>query len=350
MRILVTGGAGFIGSAFIRTMLRTHDDVEIVNFDALTYAGNLENLKEVKGDPRYSFFKGDIGDAAAVAHALDGADAVVHFAAESHNDRAVLDPGIFVKTNVLGTQVLLEACRRAGNTGPEGTRGIRFHHVSTDEVFGDLGLDEPRVWKEDEPKKPRTPYSASKAASDHLVMAYHHTYGLPVTMSHCCNNYGPYQFPEKLIPLFATNALEDKPLPLFKSSKNRREWIHADDHSAAVDLILQKGRIGESYNIGTGVEKSVEEVTDAILSALGKPQSLKTYVPDRPSHDRRYALESSKIRSELGWKPSIPFEAGIGETVRWYRDHSEWWERVKSGAYQRYYDDYYNKTLGAAVL
>ncbi len=216
-------------------------------------------------------------------------------------------------------------------------------------MFGDLGLDEPRVWAEQEPKKPRTPYSSSKAASDHIVMAYYHTFGLPVTISNCCNNYGPYQFPEKLIPLFSTNAVEDKPLPLFKSSKNRREWIHTDDHSAAVDLILEKGRLGEAYNIGTGVEKSVEEVTDAILVALDKPQTLKTYVADRPGHDRRYALDSTKLRTELGWSPRVSFDDGIAETIRWYRDNPAWWQRVKSGEYQKYYDQYYREMLGAKV-
>ncbi len=339
--LLVTGGAGFIGSGFIRYMLGTHDDVRIVNFDALTYAGNLENLRDVEHDPRYRFVRGDICDAVAVRGALHGVDAVVHFAAETHNDRAILDPGIFVRTNVLGTHTLLEECRRAGN--------LRFHHISTDEVFGDLGLDEPRVWTEEEPRKPRTPYSSSKAASDHIVMAYHHTFGLPVTMSNCCNNYGPYQFPEKLIPLFSTNAVEDKPLPLFKSSQNRREWIHTDDHSAAVDLILEKGRLGEAYNIGTGVEKSVEEVTDTILASLDKPQSLKTYVPDRPGHDRRYALDSTKLRTELGWSPRVSFDDGIAETIRWYRDNPAWWQRVKSGEYQKYYEQYYRETLGAKV-
>jgi dTDP-glucose 4,6-dehydratase len=341
MKILVTGGAGFIGSAFIRYMLKEHDDVQVVNFDALTYAGNLENLLEVSADPRYSFIKGDIGDAGAVEAALKGVDAVVHFAAETHNDRSVLDPTIFFRTNVNGTQTLLEACRKAGN--------IRFHHVSTDEVFGDLGLDEPRSWTELEPRKPRTPYSASKAASDHLVAAYGHTFGLPVTISNCCNNLGPYQFPEKLIPLFSTNALEDKSLPLFKSSLNRREWIHADDHSSAVWAILEKGRIGEAYNIGTGVEKSVEQITDAILATLDKPHTLKTYVPDRPGHDRRYAIDSTKLRTETGWEPKISFEEGMRQTVEWYRDNPQWWLRVKTGEYQKYYDQYYRQTLGATV-
>lgn len=341
MKVFVTGGAGFIGSAFVRHMLRAHQDVEIVNYDKLTYAGNLANLREVENDPRYRFVKGDIADFETVTAALEGVDAVVNFAAESHNDRGVLDPGIFFRTNVVGTQVLLEACRRKG-VG-------RFHHISTDEVYGELGLDEDRAWAEDEPKKPRTPYSASKAASDHLVMSYHHTFGVPVTISHCCNNYGTHQFPEKLIPLFATNAIEGKPLPLFKSSQNRREWIHADDHSAAIDLILQKGKIGETYHIGTGTEKSVEEVTDAILKTLDKPDSLKTYVADRPGHDRRYALDSTKLRTELGWVPRISWEEGIRDTVRWYRDNPGWWRAVKDGSYQQYYQNYYRATLGANI-
>ena len=341
-KILVTGGAGFIGSSFVRYMLATDPDVEIVNFDKLTYAGNLENLRAVENDPRYRFVRGDIGDAAAVREALAGADTVVNFAAETHNDRSVLDPGIFVRTNVLGTQVLLEAARRAGVE--------RFHHISTDEVFGDLALDEKRAFKEDDIYVPRSPYSASKAASDHVVRAYHHTFGLPVTISHCCNNYGPHQFPEKLVPLFATNAMEDKPLPLFRSSRNTREYIHCDDHSSGVDAILRRGRVGETYNLGTGVEKSVEQITDLILTTLGKPLSLKSYVPDRPGLDRRYLIDSGKIRRELGWEPQIPFERGMGETILWYRDNPDWWRRVKTGEYQKYYEAYYAKTLGAREL
>lgn len=337
MKIVVTGGAGFIGSAFIRYMLKTHQDIEIVNFDVLTYAGNLENLREVEKDARYQFVKGDVTDLEAVTSVVRGVDAVVHFAAESHVDRSVLDPGAFLRANVIGTQILLEACRREGN--------IRFHHVSTDEVYGDLELGEDRAFKEGDVKVPRSPYAASKAASDLIVESYGKTFDLPVTISHCCNNYGPYQFPEKLISLFATNAIEDKSLPLFKSSKNSREWIHADDHSSAVDLILRRGKLGESYNIGTGIEKTVEEITDLILDALEKPATLKTYVPDRKGLDTRYLVDSTKITQELGWQPVIPFSQGIKETVEWYRDNPEWWKRVKSGAYREYYENYYKKTL-----
>lgn len=336
---MVTGGAGFIGSAFIRYVLKAHDDVEVVNYDKLTYAGNLLNLKEVEGDPGYSFVKGDIGDMESVSAALDGVDTVVNFAAESHNDRGVLDPGIFLKTNVLGTQVLLEACRQK-EIG-------RFHHISTDEVFGDLDLDEDRAFVETDKYLPRSPYAASKAAANHVVMSYFHTFGLPVTISHCCNNYGPYQFPEKLIPLFTTNALEDKSLPLFRSSQNKREWIHADDHSAAVAAILERGKVGESYNIGTGIEKSVEEITDVILKALGKPDTLKEYVSDRKGHDKRYLLDSGKIRNELGWRPLVDHEQGIRDTIKWYVENEGWWKNVKDGSYQKYYDKYYRETLGA---
>lgn len=338
MTYFVTGGAGFIGSNFIQYVLRTHADVKVVNFDALTYAGNLENLASVASDPRYTFVQGDITDLAAVVPAMEGGDVVVNFAAESHNDRAILDPGIFVRTNVMGTQILLEAARR--------TKVSRFHHISTCEVFGDLALDEDRMFKETDIFAPKTPYNASKAAANHIVMAYHHTYALPVTISHCANNYGPYQFPEKVIPLFVTNALEDKPLPLFKSSQNRREWIHVDDHAAGIDAIVRRGTVGESYNIGTRVEKSVEQLADAILDILGKPQSLKSYVPDRLQHDRRYVLDPSKIMEELGWVPRIPFEDGLRATVEWYRDNPEWWQRCKSGEYQKYYDTYYHENIG----
>ncbi len=327
MKILVTGGAGFIGSAYIRFLLNSRPEVDVVNFDKLTYAGNLENLKGYDTNPRYRFVKGDICEASEVEAALVGVEAVVHFAAESHVDRSVLDPRAFFRTNVLGTQVLLEACRKAGVS--------RFHHVSTDEVYGDLGLDEPRAFFETDRLNPRSPYAASKAGSDHAVMAYAHSFGMRATISRCCNNYGSHQFPEKLIPLFTTNALEDKPLPLFRSSKNSREWIHADDHSAAVDAILRNGEAGQIYNIGTGVERSIEEITSVILETLGKPDSLKTYVPDRPGHDRRYFIDSTKIRTELGWEPKIPFEQGIRSTIFWYRDNPGWWRRVKTGEHQK---------------
>lgn len=342
MKYFVTGGAGFIGSNFIEYILRTHPDAAVVNYDALTYAGNLENLAAVATDPRYRFVKGDITDLSAATEAMQGCDVVVNFAAESHNDRAVLDPGIFVRTNVMGTQILLEAARRAGVS--------RFHHISTCEVFGDLALDEDRMFHETDNYAPKTPYNASKAAANHIVMAYYHTYKLAVTLSHCANNYGPYQFPEKVIPLFATNALEDKPLPLFKSSQNRREWIHVDDHAAAIDLVIRKGTIGEAYNIGTRVEKSVEQIADTVLAILEKPATLKTYVPDRLQHDRRYLLDPSKIMEELGWVPLIPFEDGMRATVEWYRDHQAWWQRAKSGEYQAYYQQYYQKQIGQNVV
>ena len=339
-RVLVTGAAGFIGSAFVRWLLRDGRDIEVISYDKLTYSGNLENLKPVENDRRHRFVKGCIGDLEAVKEAMRGVDTVVNFAAETHVDRSVLDPEIFVRTNVLGTNVLLNAAREA--------EVDRFHHISTDEVFGDLGLDEPRRFKEGDAYVPRSPYAASKAASDHLVMAFHHTFGLPVTISNCVNNYGPYQFPEKLIPLFSTNALEDKPLPLYRSSLNRREYIHADDHSAAVALIIEKGRPGQSYNIGTGLEKSVEDITDIILKVTGKPESLKTYVPDRPGHDRRYAVDSGKLREELGWRPTVDFEEGMRQTIEWYMKNRDWWERVKDGSYREYYDQYYNRTLAGA--
>ncbi len=338
MKIFVTGGAGFIGSNFIRYWLREHPDDQVVNFDALTYAGNLENLRDVEKDARYTFVKGDIGDYQTVREALDEGDVVVNFAAESHNDRAILDPGIFVRTNVLGTQVLLAAAKDA--------RVSRFHHVSTCEVFGELELNEERMFKESDPYLPKTPYNASKAAANHVVMAYFHTFKMPVTISHCANNYGSYQFPEKVIPVFTTNALEDKELPLFKSSQHKREWIHVDDHARGIEVILMKGRIGEAYNIGTQLEKTIEEIADAVLTHLNKPAALKTYVPDRLQHDKRYLLDPTKIREELGWESTIPFEEGIRKTILWYRDYPLWWQRCKSGAYQTYYDNYYQKQIG----
>lgn len=323
MKLLVTGGAGFIGSNFILYILEKYPDYRIVNLDLLTYAGNLKNLEEIKDDSRYKFFQGDIGDHDLVEKIVrdEHIDVIVNFAAESHNSRAIVGPTIFFKTNVLGTQVLLEAARK--------NKVKRFHHISTCEVYGDLALDSAEKFREDAPLLPRTPYNASKAAADLLVRAYYHTFALPVTISNCCNNYGPYQFPEKLIPLFTTNLLDNKPVPIYRQSQNRREWIHVLDHCRAIDSILQQGRIGETYNVGTGLEKSVEEITDFILRELKQPLTMKNYVADRPSHDRRYLLDSSKIKRELGWQAQIDFEAGLGQTIQWYRDHEDWWRPLQ---------------------
>ncbi|HAF11024.1 MAG TPA: dTDP-glucose 4,6-dehydratase [Chloroflexi bacterium] len=322
MKLLVTGGAGFIGSNFIRQWLADHSGDTIVNFDLLTYAGDRSSLADVERDypGRYAFVRGDIADPGVVgdAFARHRPEAVVNFAAESHNSRAVLDPGAFVRTNVLGTQTLLDAAKAAGLT--------RFHHISTCEVYGDLALDSADSFREDSPYRPRTPYNASKAAADHLVRAYGETFGLPVTISNCANNYGPYQHPEKVIPLFATNAMDDLPVPLYRHSENRREWIHVEDHCRAIALVLERGQVGETYNIGTGDERSVEQIADAVLEATGKPPVLKTYVEDRPGHDRRYLLDHSKIRRELGWAPRIAFAEGLRSTVDWYAGHRAWWE------------------------
>ena len=317
MKILVTGGAGFIGSAFARYWSEHHPDDDIVVFDAMTYAGTMGSLASVMDS--IEFVKGDICDFDAAEKVLRefGIDTVVNFAAESHNSLAVLDPGRFFMTNVMGTQRMLEASRRAGVN--------RFHHISTCEVYGDLDLDATNAFHEESPYRPRTPYNASKAGSDHAVRVYSETYELPVTITNCANNYGPYQFPEKVIPLFATRALADQTLPLYASTQNRREWLHVDDHCRAIEAVLLKGRIGETYHVGSGIEASIEEIADAVLAASGKPQSLKTIVPDRPGHDRRYLLDTTKIRSELGWAPTVEFEQGIAETVEWYRDNESWW-------------------------
>ncbi|MBI2476846.1 dTDP-glucose 4,6-dehydratase [Candidatus Uhrbacteria bacterium] len=341
MRLLVTGGAGFIGSNFIRFWLCEHPEDTVTNYDALTYAGNLENLADVSGNPRYQFIKGDIGDYKTAREALEGVDMVVNFAAESHNDRSMMDPGIFVRTNVLGTQTLLAAALDA--------KVSRFHHISTCEVFGDLELDDPRAFQETDPYNPKTPYNASKAAANHVVMAYFHTFKLPVTISHCENNYGPYQFPEKVIPLFTTNALEDKPLPVYKSSLNRRPWIHVDDHARAIEAILLNGKIGEAYNIATQVEKSVEDIAEYVLTTLQKPRALKTYIPDRLQHDKRYALNPSKLKRDTHWEPRVDFDKGIRETILWYRDHADWWQHCKSGAYRAYYEQYYHERIKQTV-
>ena len=322
MRLLVTGGAGFIGSNFVHFWLDRHPDDHVVVLDLLTYAGDRGSLADVEG--RMVFVEGDIGDLELCERLLQDVDVIVNFAAESHNSLAVVDPGRFFRTNVLGTQSLLEAARRAGVE--------RFHHVSTCEVYGDLPLDSDEVFTEESPYRPRTPYNASKAGADHAVRAYHETYGLPITITNCANNYGPYQFPEKVIPVFVTNALDDIDLPLYASTQNRREWLHVRDHCTAIELVLDRGRIGETYNVGSGVEKSIEEIAGAVLELTGKPESLKTIVPDRPGHDRRYLLDSSKLRSELGWKPDIAFEDGMRETVEWYAAQRAWWEPLKERA------------------
>ncbi len=321
MKLLVTGGAGFIGSNFIRHWLAEHLRDSVVNVDLLTYAGDRSSLADVERDhgARYAFVRADITDAAAMRDAFTThhPQVVVNFAAESHNSRAVLDPGAFVRTNVLGTQTLLDAAKTAGVQ--------RFHHISTCEVYGDLALDSPDSFHEDSPYRPRTPYNASKAAADHLVRAYGETFGLPVTISNSANNYGPYQYPEKVIPLFATNAMDGRPLPLYKHSENRREWIHVDDHCRAIGLVLDRGRIGETYNVGTGDERSIEQIADAVIEVTGKPASLKTYVEDRPAHDRRYLLDHAKIERELGWRPHVTFADGLAATIRWYAEHRNWW-------------------------
>ncbi|MEU0097950.1 dTDP-glucose 4,6-dehydratase [Streptomyces sp. NPDC006267] len=316
--ILVTGAAGFIGSHFVRHWARRYPDDTVVALDALTYAGSLANLEDLTD--RVVFVQGDIGDEPLVRRLLaeHRTEKVVNFAAESHNSLAVLDPGRFFRTNVLGTQGLLEACRTVGVE--------RFHHISTCEVYGDLALDSDATFTETSPYRPRTPYNASKAGADHAVRAYHETYGLPVTITNCANNYGSHQFPEKVIPLFATRALDGRRLPVYASSGNRREWIHVLDHCAAVETVLLRGTPGEIYHVGTGVEASVDELADLVLDELGLSRSLKETVPDRPGHDRRYLLDSSRIRRELGWEPQIPFAAGIRETVRWYSDHRSWWQ------------------------
>jgi dTDP-glucose 4,6-dehydratase len=315
--VLVTGAAGFIGSNFVRYWRDHHADDRIVALDALTYAGVRENVDGLDG---VTFVHADIGDTDTVTRTLEthGVDVIVNFAAESHNSLAVLDPARFFRTNVLGTQGLCEAARRVGVH--------RLHHVSTCEVYGDLALDATEAFTEQSPYRPRTPYNASKAGGDHVVRAYHETWGLPVTITNCANNYGPYQFPEKVIPFFTTLALRDEQLPMYASTQNRREWIHAVDHCRAIDMILQHGRVGETYHVGTGVERSIEDIADTVLGRLGKPASLKTIVPDRPGHDRRYVLDWSKIGRELGWEPEMGWDAGIAETIDWYAANREWWE------------------------
>ena len=318
MNILVTGGAGFIGSNFILYMVNKYPHYRITNLDALTYAANLQNVAAVQHHPGYRFVQADITDRAAVEEIFrQGIEAVVHFAAESHVDRSIADPDIFVKTNVLGTQVLLDAARKYNVQ--------KFVHISTDEVYGTLGPT--GYFTETTPLAPNSPYSASKAGSDLLVRAYHETFGLNVNITRCSNNYGPYQYPEKLIPLMICNALQDKPLPVYGDGQNVRDWLHVEDHCRAIDLVLHHGKSGEVYNIGGNNERTNLQIVKTILAELGKPESLITFVEDRPGHDRRYAIDATKIREELGWRPQYDFETGIKETIRWYRNNREWWDR-----------------------
>lgn len=333
MKLLVTGGAGFIGSNFIWYMLGKYPVVEIVNLDLLTYAGNPENLKAFENDPRYRFVKGDITDAAVVDSLVAECEAVVHFAAESHVDRSILGPAAFVQTNIIGTFTLLEAARKY-------TR--RFHHVSTDEVFGSLTTDAP-AFHEATPYDPRSPYSASKAGSDHLVRAYHHTYGLPVTISNCSNNYGPYHFPEKLIPLAITNLLVGKKVPVYGDGAQVRDWLYVEDHARAIALILEKGRIGETYCIGGDGERENIWIVKELLGLLGKDEASIEYVKDRPGHDLRYAINFNKIQTELGWQPSVSLGEGLIKTVEWFKSNETWWKNVKSGEYQKYYEKQYGE-------
>ena len=325
MRLLITGGAGFIGSNFTRYWLEHHPDDAVTVLDALTYAGTRTSLEGLD-ERRFDFVEGDIGDLDLVTGVLrdQSIDVVVNFAAESHNSLGVIDPARFFRTNVLGAQGLLEAARRVGVA--------RFHHISTCEVYGDLDLDTDDAFTEESPYRPLAPYNASKAGGDHAVRAYGTTFGLPVTITNCANNYGPYQFPEKVVPLFTTLALDDRPLPLYASTQNRREWIHVLDHCSAIEAVLERGEVGETYHVGTRDERSIEDIADAVLDALGKPASLKSIVPDRPGHERRYLLDSAKIRRELGWEPAIRFEDGLPATVAWYAEHRDWWEPLRERA------------------
>ena len=336
MKILVTGAAGFIGSNFVFHMLDAHPDYDIVGLDALTYAGNLETLSPAMNNPKFKFVKIDITDAEAIDKLFEeeSFDVVVNFAAESHVDRSIEDPGVFLKTNILGTQVLMDASIKYGVK--------RFHQVGTDEVYGDLPLDRPDLFfVETMPLTASSPYSASKAAADLLVMAYHRTYGLPVTISRCSNNYGPYQFPEKLIPLMIANARADKSLPVYGEGLNVRDWLYVEDHCIAIDMILENGKVGEVYNIGGHNEKANIEVVKIILNELGKSESLITYVTDRKGHDQRYAIDPTKIHNELGWLPETKFEDGIKRTIQWYLDNEGWWQNIISGEYQQYYEKMY---------
>ena len=346
--ILVTGGAGFIGSNFIHHMLKNHD-YNIINIDALTYAGNLDNLTDVESDPRYTFIKADIRDKDALTEIFKkyDIDTVVNFAAESHVDRSITEPEIFLTTNVIGTQTLLDVAKSFWKVAPddkysrEYKDGVKYLQVSTDEVYGALGKT--GMFEETTPLSPNSPYSASKASADMVVRAYHETFGMPVNITRCSNNYGPYQFPEKLIPLMINNCRADKQLPVYGDGMQIRDWLHVADHCAAIDTVLNKGVIGEVYNIGGNNEKANIEIVKLIIKTLGKSEDLIKYVKDRPGHDRRYAIDNTKITTQLGWAPKYTFEQGIAETIEWYLNNGEWMEKITSGAYMNYYDKMYTQ-------
>lgn len=331
-RILVTGGAGFIGSNFIRYMVNKYSEYEIINLDDLTYCGNLENLKDIENKDNYSFVKGNICDKAVVDELVEKSDYVINFAAESHVDRSISDPEIFIKSNVLGTQVLLNAAKQYGVE--------KYIQISTDEVYGSLGKT--GYFKETTPLQPNSPYSASKASGDLITRSYGETFGLPINITRCSNNYGPFQFPEKLIPLMISNALEDKKLPVYGDGKNVRDWLHVYDHCQAIDLVLHDGKLGEVYNIGGNNEKQNIEIVKLILSQLDKDESLIEFVTDRLGHDRRYAIDSNKIQNDLGWSPKYSFDVGIEQTIQWYLDNQNWTNQIKSGEYKEYYEKMYS--------
>ncbi|MDK2917581.1 MAG: dTDP-glucose 4,6-dehydratase [Candidatus Petromonas sp.] len=346
-RLLVTGGAGFIGSNFVKYMLNKYDDYRIVNLDLLTYAGNLENLKDVEDNPNYRFIKGDIEDRDLVNRLFEeeNFDYIINFAAESHVDRSIEEPGIFVKTNVMGTQVLLDTAKKYWTIGKDETGypvyrdGVKYLQVSTDEVYGTLGKT--GMFTETTPLAPNSPYSASKASADMLVRAYNETFKMPMNITRCSNNYGPYQFPEKLIPLMIANTLEEKDLPVYGDGMQVRDWLHVKDHCSAIDTVLHKGKSGEVYNVGGNNEKANIEIVKLIIKTLGKSEDLITYVKDRLGHDRRYAIDNTKITTELGWEPSYTFEQGMKETIEWYLDNRDWWEKIRSGEYMEYYEKMY---------
>ena len=336
MNIIVTGGAGFIGANFVYYQLEKHPEDRIICLDALTYAGNLETLEEAMKNPNFRFVKGGIADRDFVYHLFEEEhpDIVVNFAAESHVDRSIENPEIFLKTNIMGTQVLMDACRKYGIK--------RYHQVSTDEVYGDLPLDRPDLFfTEETPIHTSSPYSSSKAGADLLVLAYFRTFGLPVSITRCSNNYGPYHFPEKLIPLMISRALADEPLPVYGKGENVRDWLYVKDHCSAIDLVMRKGRVGEVYNVGGHNERTNLEVVKTILAQLGKPESLITYVTDRPGHDMRYAIDPTKIHTELGWLPETKFDDGIKATIEWYLENEDWWKNILSGDYQNYFQKMY---------